>query len=97
MCWARLPFNWRSRVSFDFGGFDFTLASFPQVELSIGKALEMLGVPALGSHGSLAAAAFLVDSLDRARYPRAGFNGLMLPLLEDAVSCSKRCARKYCQ
>jgi uncharacterized protein len=73
------------QVSFDFGGFDFTLASFPQVELSIGKALEMLGVPALGSHGSLAAAAFLVDSLDRARYPRAGFNGLMLPLLEDAV------------
>jgi hypothetical protein len=68
-----------------FGGLDFTLAPFPQPELSIGAALEALGLPALGGSGSLAAAAFLVDTLDRARFPRTGFNGLMLPVLEDAV------------
>jgi uncharacterized protein len=68
-----------------FGGIDFTLAPFPSRELSFAEAMERLGVPAVGRHGSLAAAAFLTSSLDQARYPRAGFNGLMLPVMEDAV------------
>lgn len=68
-----------------FGGLDLTLAPFPTEELSIGAALERLGLPGVGRHGSLAAAAFLMDTADRARYKRAGFNGLMLPVLEDAV------------
>jgi hypothetical protein len=29
--------------------------------------------------------AFLAESLDRAQFPRTGFSGLMLPVLEDAV------------
>lgn len=66
-----------------FMGLDFTLAPFPQTELSIGTALERMGVPAVGLHGSLAAAAILADTLDRARFLRAGFCGLMFPLLED--------------
>jgi uncharacterized protein (UPF0210 family) len=53
--------------------------------LSFGAALESLGVPAAGWHGSLAATAILADTLDRAEFHRAGFNGLMLPVLEDAV------------
>jgi hypothetical protein len=44
-----------------------------------------LGIPSLGSFGSLAAAAFLTDTLDRAQFTRTGFNGLMLPLLEDSI------------
>jgi uncharacterized protein (UPF0210 family) len=32
----------------------------------------------------LAAAAFLADTLDRGDWARCGFNGLMLPLLEDS-------------
>lgn len=68
-----------------FGGIDFTMAPFPQEELSFGSAIEGLGVPAVGLHGSLAAAAFLTHSLDLAKFQRVGFNGLMLPLLEDAV------------
>jgi len=35
--------------------------------------------------GSLAAAAILADTLDLADFPRAGFNGLFLPVLEDSV------------
>ena len=66
-----------------FGGLDFTPASFPQEEQSFGTAMQRLGVPAVGLHGSLAAAAFLIDTLDRAVYPRAGYNGLFLPVLED--------------
>jgi uncharacterized protein len=68
-----------------FGGFDFTLAPFPKIDISFGNAMEQIGVPAVGMHGSLAAAAFITHSLDLANYPRTGFNGLMLPLLEDAV------------
>jgi len=70
---------------FEFKGIDFTLAPFPEKEKSLGHALEKLGLPALGYHGSLAAAAFLTDTLDQAKFKRTGFNGLMLPLLEDAT------------
>jgi uncharacterized protein (UPF0210 family) len=68
-----------------FAGLDFTLAPFPEAAHSLGTALEELGVSAVGLHGSLAAAAFLTDALDRAQYLRTGFSGLMLPVLEDAV------------
>jgi len=72
-------------TSAEFDGIDYSLAPFPEEELSIGTALESLGVERLGNHGSLAAAAFLADTIDRAHFPRTGFSGLMLPLLEDAV------------
>jgi hypothetical protein len=68
-----------------FGGLDFTLAPYPSEAQSLGTAVERLGVPAVGLHGSLAGAAFIADALDRARYPKVGFNGLMLPLLEDST------------
>jgi hypothetical protein len=74
-----------SKSGVKFNGIDFSLAPFPEEQCSFGTAMEKLGVPAVGLHGSLAAAAFLVDSLDRAKYPRVGFNGLFLPLLEDAT------------
>ncbi len=70
---------------FEFKGLDFTLAPFPGQAASIGSALEALGLPAFGLSGSLAASAFLTDTLDRADFKRTGFNGLMLPLLEDST------------
>jgi len=74
-----------SHYPLTFSGIDFTLAPFPQEALSFGTAMERLGLPAVGLHGSLAAAAILTDTLDRARYQRTGFNGLMLPVLEDTI------------
>lgn len=68
-----------------FGGIDFSLAPFPQPSSSIGTALEKLGVPAVGKHGSLAAVAILADTVDKAKFKRTGFSGVMLPVLEDAV------------
>ncbi len=68
-----------------YGGIDFSLAPFPSEELSLGTALERLGVPRLGLHGSLMAAAILADTMDQAEFKRAGFSGLMLPVLEDAT------------
>jgi hypothetical protein len=77
--------NLADSYQMDFKGLDFTLAPFPEFNSSLGYALEQLGLPSLGLSGSLAAAAFLTDTLDRAAFKRTGFNGLMLPLLEDAT------------
>jgi len=77
-----------------FGGLDFTMAPFPEELASFGTAMERLGIPAVGLHGSLAAAAFLAEALDRAEFRRAGFNGLMLPVLED-LTLARRAADGY--
>jgi len=77
--------NLAGRFGLNFGGIDFSLAPFPNRETSIGGALERLGVRKVGMPGSLAAAAFITDAMDRASYPRAGFNGLFLPVLEDTA------------
>ncbi len=69
----------------DFRGIDFSLAPYPELWCSLGAALEALGLPALGQSGSLAAAAFLADTLDRGAWLRTGFNGMMMPVLEDSV------------
>ena len=68
-----------------FNGLDFSLVPYPQEQCSLGAALERMGVPAVGLHGSLAGMAYLADSLDRAHFRRAGFNGLFTPVLEDSV------------
>jgi uncharacterized protein (UPF0210 family) len=68
-----------------FEGIDFSLAPFPTPEQSIGTAVEKLGVPGVGNHGSLAAITLLAEALDRAKFPKVGFNGVMLPVLEDTV------------
>ena len=73
------------RFSIKFGGIDFSLAPFPSEAASIGAAMERMGVPRAGLHGSLAAAAILTEVIERARFPRTGFSGLFLPVLEDAV------------
>jgi uncharacterized protein len=71
--------------SIKFGGIDFSLAPFPSEAVSIGAAMERMGIPMAGLHGSLAAAAILTEILERAHFPRTGFSGLFLPVMEDTV------------
>jgi uncharacterized protein (UPF0210 family) len=73
------------RFNIRFGGIDFSLAPFPEDSISIGTAMEKMGVPMVGMHGSLAAAAFLASTLDQCEIPRVGFTGLMFPVLEDTT------------
>jgi uncharacterized protein (UPF0210 family) len=73
----------------EFGGIDFSMAPFPGEECSIGAAMERLGVPAVGMHGSLAATAILTDALDQAQFKRSGFCGVMLPVLEDSTLAAR--------
>ncbi|RPI90734.1 MAG: DUF711 family protein [Chloroflexi bacterium] len=68
-----------------FLGIDFSLAPFPEDTHSLGNAVEQMGVPKIGLHGSLAAAAILTEAVDRADFPHTGFSGFMQPILEDSV------------
>ncbi len=72
-----------------FVGIDFSLAPFPEEARSIGAAVERLGVDRFGAPGTLFVAALLTDCLRQAEYRRCGFNGLMLPVLEDATLAAR--------
>ncbi len=77
------------RFDFRFAGLDFSWAPFPEEARSIGAAVERLGVDRFGAPGTLFAASFLTGCLRQASYPHCGFNGLMLPVLEDAILAAR--------
>lgn len=77
-----------------FTGIDFSLAPFPDDANSLGNAVEKMGVPKIGLHGSLAAAAILTEAVDRADFPHTGFGGFMQPILED-TRLAQRSAEGY--
>jgi uncharacterized protein (UPF0210 family) len=81
----RLGISLAEQHDLTFWGIDFSLAPFPSAHQSIGTAIEEMGVPGVGNHGSLAAVAILADAIDRSQYCKAGFNGVMLPVLEDTA------------
>ncbi len=91
LAYAAEPLKFRFSVRF--GGIDFSLAPFPIESRSLGNAFEKMGLAKIGLHGSLAAACILTDAIDRADFPRAGFSGLMMPVMEDAV-LAKRAGEK---
>lgn len=68
-----------------FRGIDFSYAPFPSDDKSVAGTLEGLGLTSVGANGSVFAAAFLTEALQRAEFRRCGFNGLMLSVLEDSV------------
>jgi uncharacterized protein (UPF0210 family) len=72
-----------------FVGIDFSLAPYPDTAQSIGGAMERLGGERFGAPGSLFIASFITDCLRRARFPHCGFNGLMLPVLEDITLAAR--------
>ncbi|MCD4672018.1 MAG: DUF711 family protein [Anaerolineaceae bacterium] len=81
---TRVAYRLADQFQVDFKGMDFSPAPFPEERCSLGGAIELLGAH-IGRHGALAAAAILADALDQGHWLRAGFNGLMLPVLEDAI------------
>jgi hypothetical protein len=70
--------------SIGFGGLDFSLAPYPVEAESLAGAMESLGVT-FGGAGLVGAAALVMNAIEAASFPRAGFCGLMLPILEDSV------------
>jgi uncharacterized protein (UPF0210 family) len=78
-----------------FAGIDFSLAPFPEEARSIAAAVERLGVDRFGAAGTLFVASLLTDCVRRAEFPRCGFSGLMLPVLEDAVLAARSRERLF--
>lgn len=72
-----------------FAGIDFSLAPYPEAARSLGTALERLTGGAVGEAGTLAAAAFIADTLDRTKFQHTGFSGMFFPLFEDAVLAAR--------
>ena len=73
----------------EFSGIDFSLAPFPTGDRSLGASAEALGLSWFGAPGSLFAAAFVAEAIGRARFPRCGFSGVFLPILEDSVLAAR--------
>lgn len=70
---------------FAFAGIDLSPAPYPSPGLSVGKLIEdVSGVP-LGEPGTLAAVEAITTALRKVKVKSCGFNGLMLPVLEDSV------------
>ncbi len=78
-----------------FAGIDFSLAPYPVPERSIAKALEALTGDTFGARGTLFAAALATRAVQSAEFPKTGFCGLFLPVLEDAVLAQRSRERTY--
>ncbi|RJL32768.1 DUF711 family protein [Bailinhaonella thermotolerans] len=80
------------RIGTPFGGIDLSPA--PAGEDSIAAALEScVGAP-IGSPGTLTAAAALTRGIQTTGLPTRGYNGLMLPVMED-VLLARRWAERH--
>jgi uncharacterized protein (UPF0210 family) len=66
-----------------YAGIDFSLAPYPVEGTSLATAMERLTGARFGTRGTLFAASFVTDTLKLAKFKRAGFSTLMLPMLED--------------
>jgi uncharacterized protein (UPF0210 family) len=67
----------------DFGGIDLSPA--PDGDDSIAAAMELAVAGPLGSPGTLALAAAITPAIQGTGLPTCGYNGLMLPVMEDVV------------
>jgi uncharacterized protein (UPF0210 family) len=60
------------------------LSPAPLKEISIGAAIEELIAQPFGSSGTLTAAATITGAIKNVKVKQTGYNGLMLPILEDS-------------
>ena len=70
-----------AQTGWDYAGMDVSPA--PGGEVSIGTAIEKLTGRPFGSSGTLTAAALITGVLRQLPVKRAGYSGLMMPILED--------------
>ncbi len=86
---ARVSQKLARQFRWKFNGIDFTLAPYHELEASLGTAMERLTGNQFGERTTLFAAAFVTDCLRRAKFPRTGFSGIFLPVLEDGVVAAR--------
>ncbi len=77
------------KFDIQFKGIDFSPAPFPEVDKSIGTAIEKLGFEYFGANGTLTGVALIKNSIPVDKEKVIGFSGFMQPVLED-FTLSKR-------
>jgi hypothetical protein len=90
---ARLGQTIERETGWRFEGVDTSPA--PLKEVSIGKALEYLIEAPFGSRGTLAACALITDVIRSVPVPKAGYCGLMLPVMEDSVLAARAAEGRF--
>lgn len=73
----------------EFKGIDFSPAPFPEVDKSIGTAIEKLGIEYFGANGTLTGVALIKNAIPINKEKVIGFSGFFQPVLEDYI-LSKR-------
>ncbi len=73
----------------EFKGIDFSPAPFPEVDKSIGTAIEKLGIEYFGANGTLTGVALIKNAMPINKEKVIGFSGFFQPVLEDYI-LSKR-------
>jgi len=89
----RVATNLSRESGYPFVGIDLSPAPFPTDAISIGAAIEAVGVDRFGAPGTLYVAALITRAIRRTRLRRTGFSGLMLPVLEDSVLAQRTAER----
>ena len=69
----------------EYRGIDMTPSPYPSIPRSFGHVVELLTNEPFGGPGTMAAVTLIKKSLDAAEFQRAGYCGVMLLPLEDAV------------
>lgn len=78
-----------NKFDIEFKGIDLSPAPFPDLDKSIGNAIEELGFEYFGSHGASFGVALIKNSIPSELENAIGFCGFMQPVLED-FTISKR-------
>ena len=73
-----------SETGWTYMGIDLSPAPSPAKDVSIGAAIEELTKQPFGVSGTLTAAATITAAVKDVKVKQTGYNGLMLPVLEDA-------------
>jgi uncharacterized protein (UPF0210 family) len=74
-----------SETGWTYMGIDLSPAPSPGKDTSIGAAIENLTTQPFGLSGTLTAAATITAAVKDVKVKQTGYNGLMLPVLEDSV------------
>ncbi|MHA1885533.1 MAG: DUF711 family protein [Promethearchaeota archaeon] len=75
----------------EFKGIDLSPAPFPEIDKSIGTAIEELGIEYFGANGTLTGVALIKNAIPVNKEKVIGFSGFFQPVLEDYI-ISKRLA-----
>ncbi len=78
-----------------FSGMDFSPAPFPDLNRSIGTAIENLGIEYFGANGSMLGVALITNAIPKNKEKILGFSGLMQPVFEDYTIAKRLSENKF--